>query len=337
MTFYALRFSKAPRIRFACSAEVLPGIHHNIIDRRNHLLELCFHTCEEAHFITEDDIFMIGRDEFMVILPDIRYDVMMCSKPKTAESDAAAAVISVAAEIDDLQYTVYRTEDIWQIHTLLQNAEQDTIFLPCVWRPDEVEFQEMTMLIYGIINHFAAGKTLLCLSDWYRVLAMLDEAFQREIAQLGQKMPQTGEGSAYYYVRKAKKYICSNYDKRLTLTDIAQELGISKGYLCTIFKNGTGQTVIDYINLIRMQHIRSKLYKGDKRYFSVICAESGVHDIRYAQRMFKKYFGISMQRCRQIENGISLYHTNPWTVTDVDHDIYKDEESRGYHKIDISV
>ena len=43
--------------------------------------------------------------------------------------------------------------------------------------------------------------------------------------------------SAHLYVRKAKQYICTNYKKHLTLSDIAKQLGISTGYLCTLFKH----------------------------------------------------------------------------------------------------
>jgi len=64
---------------------------------------------------------------------------------------------------------------------------------------------------------------------------------------------------------------------------------------------------------------------GDMRNFPEICAEAGMSDIRYAQRLFKKYFGVSMHRCRQQDFGISLYHRNPWEEDMLDHDIFNDD------------
>ena len=131
-------------------------------------------------------------------------------------------------------------------------------------------------------------------------------------------------GSAHFYVRKAKQYICANYKRRLSLSDIAQELGISTGYFCSLFKQGTGYSAIGYLNMIRVQHIREQIIRGDTRSFPEICAEVGMSDIRYAQRLFKKYFGVSMYRCRQQDNGISLYHRNPWKEDALDHDIFNE-------------
>ena len=53
----------------------------------------------------------------------------------------------------------------------------------------------------------------------------------------------------------------------------------------------------------------------------------GLHDRRYAQRLFKKYFGVSMQRCRQLGSGISLYHENPWKREHMESDIYETADS----------
>lgn len=324
MTFYAVRFGGSPRIRYACTAAIAPGTRHNIIDHRKNILEISFHTCEEVRFSTQEESFVTGPVDIAILMPDERYDVTLHAAPGTA-----VTMTSVAAEIDGLELSGYHTDDIGQIQGLLDAAPPDTVFLPRIWSPEEIEFQELTALMHTIINNFAAGTTsrhLLCISDWYRICAMLDSAFRREIARLVQEDVPADEGSAYYYVRKAKKYICANCSDRLTLADIAENLGISTGYLCAVFKRGTGQTVVDYTNMIRMQNIRARICEGDDRRFSIICAEAGMHDIRYAQRLFKKYFGVSMQRYRQIENGISLYHKNPWTEAEVDHDLFKDEE-----------
>ncbi len=323
MVFYTLQFSSVPKIRFACSAVIAPGERHNIIDRRENFVELCFHTCTANIIETDGETFSVSRDTPFVIMPDARYHSHV-----TADADTTSVIISAAAEIDDLCVTRHVIDDAEELEGFLSAQATEILCIPRVALTDEDEFQEISALLHSIIDNFAAGTTahmLRCVGDWFRILSILDSSFRREIERQVHGTVFAETGSARYYVRRAQKYIAVHYRDVLTLTEIASYLDITPGYLCAVFKSGTGQTVIEYINQLRIREVRAHISEGDPRLFPAICHAVGLRDIRYAQRLFKKHFGVSMQRYRQLESGISLYHKNPYAVDTIDHDIYKDE------------
>ncbi len=325
MVFYTLRFSAAPQLRFACSAVIAPGERHNIIDHRANIVEFGFHTCASDRIESEDERFEIARDTLFVIMPDARYHSIVTALP-----DTTSAVISVAAELRDLQFTRHEMEDMAELDAFLSAQDEKTVCIPRVAMTDESEFNEVSSLLHSIIDSFAAGTTahlLRGIGDWYRVLSILDASFRREIERQVHGTVVSETGSAQYYVRRATKYIVAHYREPLSLSEIAAYLDISAGYLCAIFKSGTGQTVVAYINQLRIREVRARISEGDMRSFPAICQSVGLRDIRYAQRLFKKQYGVSMQRYRQLESGISLYHKNPYAEEQIDHDIYKDEET----------
>lgn len=68
----------------------------------------------------------------------------------------------------------------------------------------------------------------------------------------------------------------------------------------------------------------SMVYDG-KWTFDELAAGCGLHDYRYAQRLFKRFNGVSMREYRQLGKGITLYHKNPWTENEIDRDIWTDD------------
>ena len=324
MTVYILRHESKPKVRFACATTVCSDTpRHNIIDRRSNILEIGYFTGTMPTVLDNKTVVDVSPHSLFLLTPDARYDVIL-----PGGDFGYTTIHSIGAEIDTLSFDVMETDDAEEIYARMESVS-DAIFLPRVLNAEEGDFQMLAALFREAINHFAAGgisHEYQLLSVWYEIFGIMDGMFRMQIrSQLQIDMP-SAMSSAHLYVRKAKQYICTNYQKHLTLSDIAKQLGISTGYLCTLFKQGTGHTAIEYLNLIRVQRIREQIVRGDTRCFPEICADVGMNDIRYAQRLFKKYFGVSMQRCRQQDNGISLYHKNPWEEQ-IDHDIFKDSNT----------
>lgn len=323
MIVYQITHNSKPNIRYACAATVRsPQPRHNIIDRRQNMIEIGYHTGAAPRVQAGNDSFVIAPTSFFVVMPDERYEIHLPG------GDAGYTTLySIGAEIPTLSYSVLDTDDAAELYARME-AVPDAIFIPRMLCTEEGDYQMLTALFRDAINHFAAGgisHEYQLIADWFEILGILDGMFRAQIRSQLQIDQPAETGSAHFYVRKAKQYICSNYKEHLTLGAIADHLGISTGYLCTMFKRGTGYTIVQYLNLIRVQHIRKQIIGGDMRNFPEICAEAGMRDIRYAQRLFKKYFGVSMYRCRQQDFGISLYHRNPWEEDMLDHDIFNDD------------
>ena len=110
------------------------------------------------------------------------------------------------------------------------------------------------------------------------------------------------KGDKSKYVLQAMNYIAEHYaDSGLSITGIAQHLGVSEGHLSHVFKKETNYTVVGYITQYRI-HRAMELLK-DCRYKIYEVAEMvGYRDVTYFGSIFKKKTGMSpsdyQDRCR---------------------------------------
>lgn len=101
-------------------------------------------------------------------------------------------------------------------------------------------------------------------------------------------------GINYEKVRKVEKvidYFTINYSNKIYLEQLADELNISKSYLCRIFKEITNKTPIEYLMEIRINKAKQLILDG---YKISECAEKvGFNDVYYFSKYFKKIEGLS--------------------------------------------
>lgn len=91
-------------------------------------------------------------------------------------------------------------------------------------------------------------------------------------------------------VKSAMKYIMLNYKEELTIDMIAQSVGCSKYYLCHIFKEIAGQTMIDYINILRCSRVRKYIAEENKT-VTEAALSCGFNNLSYFSKTYKKYIG----------------------------------------------
>lgn len=98
-------------------------------------------------------------------------------------------------------------------------------------------------------------------------------------------------------VFKAMEYIRQNYDRKLSLDDIAQHVYLSRSYLSSMFREETGQTLFAYINQVRVE--KSKLFLMDPGVsLAEVAAHCGFEDQSYFTRVFRKVTGVSPKQYR---------------------------------------
>ena len=90
-------------------------------------------------------------------------------------------------------------------------------------------------------------------------------------------------------IKKAIKYIGDNYNKNISTTDIAKEIGLSKSYFCRIFKEITGYTAVLYINFIRCSNAKKLLQTG-KYTVSEVALLCGFDNLSYFSKTYKNCF-----------------------------------------------
>lgn len=97
--------------------------------------------------------------------------------------------------------------------------------------------------------------------------------------------PESSEKQRRVY--RIIEYLNMEYRQKLTLPGIAEQFYISETYLCRIFKQTTGFTVIEYLNYIRIREAQTLLRETDDR-ITRIAEETGFDSIAHFGRVFKQ-------------------------------------------------
>lgn len=98
-------------------------------------------------------------------------------------------------------------------------------------------------------------------------------------------------------VKSALGFLNENYKEKLSIDEISQHLNYSKSYLSHAFKEITGYSIIEYLNVIRCQNARALLNKGCS--VSETAYECGFAELSYFTRIFKKVTGITPSLARK--------------------------------------
>ena len=98
-------------------------------------------------------------------------------------------------------------------------------------------------------------------------------------------------------------YIEENYMHPLYLDDMARLCGLSREYLCQLFKSATGMSVFDYVQRTRIKHSKELLLRMPDLPAHRIGQLCGFNSSSYFNKIFKKLEHISPGQFRR-ENGI---------------------------------
>lgn len=101
-----------------------------------------------------------------------------------------------------------------------------------------------------------------------------------------------------HMVELAKEYVEEHYYENLTLADVAQRVGISAGYLSTLFQKQLSKGFVDYLNEIRIEHACTYLQQNYLKTYE-IAYKVGFNDEKYFSKVFKKIKGKSPSEYRK--------------------------------------
>lgn len=99
-------------------------------------------------------------------------------------------------------------------------------------------------------------------------------------------------------IQKALLYIEAHLAENLSLQTLADILNISPGYLSTLFRKETGQTLTDYINRKRVRHAMH-LLKTTRLQVQTIAQHCGIIDVQYFSKIFKRVTQMTPKQYRE--------------------------------------
>lgn len=119
-------------------------------------------------------------------------------------------------------------------------------------------------------------------------LDKLNRIMEQEFEPYESERIQSGEYSSY--VRNAMHYMKEHYAKALTLSEVAEQAGLSAEYLSRLFKEETGVKFVVYLNNLKLKHALRLLETTNLKVYEV-AEQVGYSNLSYFSRVFKKNFG----------------------------------------------
>ena len=141
-----------------------------------------------------------------------------------------------------------------------------------------------------LLKPVRAADILECLN------LLADESFGKESAA-GEEMEAE---QSNHFVKIAENYIAEHYAEELSLADVAEKVGISGGYLSTLFSRHLNCKFVDHLNKIRIERACIYLKQNYLKTYE-IAYKVGFRDEKYFSKVFKKIKGISPKDYRKGE------------------------------------
>lgn len=193
---------------------------------------------------------------------------------------------------------------------VLENESQDlrAIFqelsgLFAQYKPDKTQAVSACINIYSYLHDLLRSEDsedtdfpysmdiagqLSRLGSLEEILLWLDSFCEKICAMLTERKEKRSDRFVYM----AKRYIHEHYQEKLTLSEIAEQLRISAGYLSTIFRRSTDQTVSDYIAQVKIEHAKELIDHGQYLIYE-IADQLGFENAYYFSKVFKKVTGMA--------------------------------------------
>jgi AraC-like DNA-binding protein len=89
-------------------------------------------------------------------------------------------------------------------------------------------------------------------------------------------------------INKVYKYIQNNFDRKITLKDVADEVCMTEGYFSRFFSKVMKKSFFSFLNEYKINRACKLLIETDKQVFE-ICYASGFESIPFFYRQFKKF------------------------------------------------
>lgn len=185
----------------------------------------------------------------------------------------------------DVQMPVYTGIDVMR---LIKEAGLSPIFI-ILSGYNEFEYAQQAMH-YGAKEYIMKPVKASELADL--VNSFSEEEAAKEKSSLSDKKSSI--------TRSAVKFIDDHYSENISLSFVAEKLGLSASYLSTKFSQDMNMGFVDYVNKVRIEKACLYLKHGYYKVYE-ISEKVGFNDTKYFTKLFKKVTGVTPKKYMQGE------------------------------------
>lgn len=109
------------------------------------------------------------------------------------------------------------------------------------------------------------------------------------------------------YIRKALFYLSEHFEQDITVSQIADETGLSSAYLQRLFKEQTGSTLVEHLNKLRIEKARI-LLETSRLPVVDVAISVGFHNRQHFTHTFMQLVGTSPARYRKHKGNYVISH-----------------------------
>ena len=248
-------------------------------------------SCVPLHWHDEVEFIYIKKGNGMISVDFIQYPVsagtIVLILPGQLHSIDEVAGFSMEYENIIFHPNILLSKSADASNTdFLQPLFSGNITVPTLYTPETPFYTEIAACIDAndeIRKTFPKGYQLFLKSQLFMLFFILVE-------RLSGNASERKDTKSLEKMKRILKYIENNYMDKITIADVAGEVGLSQSHFMKYFKNTMGTSFIDYLNEYRLTMASRLLLSSDSSILD-IAAEVGFDNLSYFNRTFKRRFG----------------------------------------------
>lgn len=120
-------------------------------------------------------------------------------------------------------------------------------------------------------------------------MALLNVLIELKENYILDKKPYSKQDNSLDLVRKTIEFLRENFDKKLSLDEIAKNALTDKYLLSRKFKSGVGQTIFEYLNCYRCERAKDLIRSGTP--INEVAVRCGFNNVSFFIKVFKRNTG----------------------------------------------
>ena len=212
--------------------------------------------------------------------------------------------------IERCLYQLDEQELLDYVREMFEKAEMEK------WNPESLKMELMDILIYLKVKmkEYYGKRTFHLLRNISteeimkvhksgEILEKVTEMIKDNFDKLKSQMDTSDR--KYRIVQKANGYVKENFsDVGLSVSDIAEYVGLSKNYFLTCYKEYTENSIWDYVTEVRIEAAKHYLISGQEK-IGAVARMVGYESEYHFSRKFKEWTGVSPKEYRNRNRGTS--------------------------------